>query len=118
MSPTSYQAAPPRFMTIADPRGCVKLPDFRSNAIAFIRSNGQTVCKLQGHRADAESVNANRPYNAGGCLLWPSIDASGGSPTLRNLVGRPLTRAKRFLSFRSTPREGFTMICAWKSAVY
>src|SRR5712692_529166 len=113
MSPTSYQAAPPRFMTIADARGCVKLPDFRGNAIAhwFVR-------KPRGYFADAESVIANRPYNAGGCLLWPSIDASGGSPTLRNLVGRPLTRAKRFLSFRSTPREGFTMICAWKSAVY
>src|SRR6266446_9438513 len=34
MSPTSYQAAPPRFMTIADARGCVKLPDSRGNAIA------------------------------------------------------------------------------------
>ncbi len=34
MSPTSYQAAPPRFMTIADADDCVKLPDFRGNALA------------------------------------------------------------------------------------
>ena len=34
MSPTSYQAAPPRIMTIADVQGCVKLPDFRGNAAA------------------------------------------------------------------------------------
>src|SRR6266852_9853181 len=72
----------------------------------------------QGYPEDAESVNANRPYNADGCLPWPSIDASGGSPKPRNLVGSPLTRARRFLSFRSTPHEGCTMTCASKSAAY
>src|SRR6266436_327262 len=37
MSPTSYQAAPPRFITIADAQGCVKFAGFsRERDSAFI----------------------------------------------------------------------------------
>src|SRR4029077_18058068 len=90
------------------------LTDFHGRAIvhSFRRPRQEPV----SHFADAENAIANRLYNADGWLLLPSIDASGGSPTLRNRAGRPLTRAKRFLSFRNTPRVAFTMICVWKSA--
>src|SRR4029077_13860073 len=98
MSPTSYQAAPPRFMTIADAGGCVKLRDFRGNAMAHSFARKAEAASGKGTREDAESVIANALIMPGGWLLWPSIDASGGSPTPRNRAGRPLTRAKRALS--------------------
>src|SRR5260370_12799364 len=112
MSPTSYQAAPPRFMTIADAGGCVKLPHLRGNGAAdSLVPKGDF-----GYRPG--NVAANHPYNADGCPLWPSIDKSGGSPKLRNRAGKPLTKAIKSLSFRSTPPRGFTTIFAWRVAEF
>src|SRR5260370_37642882 len=113
MSPTSYQAAPPRFMTIADAGGCVKLPHLRGNGAAVSHSLQTAILapSRKAHHVVARNAAAHHPYNADAWLLWPSIDKSGGSPQLRNPAGNPLPRARTAWSFsKKPPTRGHTIV--------
>src|SRR5260370_6372764 len=110
MSPTSYQAAPPRFMTIADAGGCVKLPHLRGNGAAdSLVPKGDFGCRPRGVPVVAGNVDGNHPYNADAWLLWPSIDKSGRGAELHKRAGNELTEATESFSSRSpAPRDSTT----------